>query len=106
MFLNNCFEETNAFVAYFPARGLELHYHFARLWLNSLSLRGASAATFNSHSPLKKDDPNTAINSTPWVLAVVLEKSPIGDLPIGLSLYSGRTRGGRSAQGNYPLERR
>lgn len=79
--------ETNAFVGDYSAKGVDLHYHFAKLQLNSLSLRGASTATINNLSPLRKEYANIAINSAASVLSVVLEESSIRDSLIGVPLY-------------------
>ncbi|RPA96052.1 hypothetical protein L873DRAFT_1695690 [Choiromyces venosus 120613-1] len=79
--------QTNAFVGDYPAKGVDLHYHFAKLQLNSLSLRGASTATINNLSPLRKEYANIAINSAASVLAAVLDESSIRDSLIGVPLY-------------------
>ncbi|PUU76314.1 hypothetical protein B9Z19DRAFT_990871 [Tuber borchii] len=79
--------QTNAFVGDYSAKSVDLHYHFAKLQLNSLSLRGASTATINNLSPLRKEYANIAINSAASVLAVVLEESSIRDSLIGVPLY-------------------
>ncbi|KAL7274529.1 hypothetical protein RUND412_002574 [Rhizina undulata] len=77
----------NDFVGDYPAKGVDLHYHFAKLQLNSLSLRGASPSTINNMSPLRRKYANLAIQSASSVLSFILEEPFIRDSLIGVPLY-------------------
>lgn len=77
----------NEFVGEYPSKGVDLHYHFAKLQANSLSLRGATTSTINNPSALRKEHANVAINSAFSVLSVVLEESDIRNSLVGVPLY-------------------
>jgi hypothetical protein len=79
--------ESINFVGDFPGKGVELHYHFAKLQLNSLALRGASPSTVQHLSQNRKDHANIAISSAISVLSIILEEPSIHQSLVGVPLY-------------------
>ncbi|KAI5795007.1 hypothetical protein EDC01DRAFT_615202 [Geopyxis carbonaria] len=77
----------NNFVGDYPSKGVDLHYHFARLQLNSLALRGASPATIQNLSTYRKEHANMAITSARTVLSIILEEPSIRESLVGVPLY-------------------
>jgi hypothetical protein len=71
----------------YPVKGVDLHYHFAKLQLNSLALRAATAASISNITPERKNYANLAIHSASSVLSVVLDEPSIRDSLIGVPLY-------------------
>jgi hypothetical protein len=66
-------------------QALSIHYHFAKLQLNTLALRGASPGTIRALSPLRKTHAAIAISSASAVLQIVLSQ---GSPPLlGVPLY-------------------
>jgi hypothetical protein len=70
-----------------PIKGVDLHYHFAKLQLNSLALRGASPSAIQTLSINRKDHANIAISSAIAVLSIILEEPSIRDSLVGVPLY-------------------
>lgn len=77
----------NEYVGDYPNQGVDLHYNFAKLQVNSLSLRAATMSTINNPSSLRKEHANIAINSAFSVLSVVLDNPDIRDSLVGVPLY-------------------
>ncbi|RPB08114.1 hypothetical protein P167DRAFT_512649, partial [Morchella conica CCBAS932] len=77
----------NIKVGDYPNQGVDLHYNFARLQVNSLSLRGASTSTINNPSAVRKDHATIAIHSAFQVLSIVLDVSDIRESLVGVPLY-------------------
>lgn len=77
----------NIKVGDYPNQGVDLHYNFARLQVNSLSLRGASTSTINNPSAVRKDHATIAIHSAFRVLSIVLDVSDIRESLVGVPLY-------------------
>lgn len=75
------------FVGDYPNQGVDLHYNFAKLQVNSLSLRAAATSTINNPSSLRREHANIAMNSAFSVLSVVLENSDIRNSLVGVPLY-------------------
>ncbi|KEF58831.1 uncharacterized protein A1O9_03674 [Exophiala aquamarina CBS 119918] len=74
----------------YPAVGVELHYHFASMMLNSLALRGRSLFTISSTSTLPtslRPLASHAISSAHQILMIVLEEPNIRDSMVGVPLY-------------------
>ncbi|OAL32569.1 hypothetical protein AYO20_07879 [Fonsecaea nubica] len=80
----------DAHVGDYPAVGVELHYHFASMMLNSLALRGRSLFTISSTSTLPtslRPLASHAISSAHEILIIVLEEPSIRDSMVGVPLY-------------------
>ncbi|KAI5848776.1 hypothetical protein DFP73DRAFT_572231 [Morchella snyderi] len=77
----------NIKVGDYPNQGVDLHYTFARLQVNSLSLRGASTSTINNPSAVRKDHATIAIHSAFRVLSIVLDVTDIRESLVGVPLY-------------------
>ncbi|KAF8467639.1 hypothetical protein BDZ91DRAFT_119941 [Kalaharituber pfeilii] len=86
----------NAFVGDYPAKGVLLHYHFAKLQLNSLALRGVTASStsqlssadiISSFSPQRTAMARCAIESAKHVLTTILTVEEIRVCLIGVPLY-------------------
>ncbi|KIV90134.1 hypothetical protein PV10_07475 [Exophiala mesophila] len=80
----------DAHVGDYPAVGVELHYHFASMMLNSLALRGRSLFTISSTSTLPtslRPIAHHAITSAHQILIVVLQEPSIRDSMVGVPLY-------------------
>ena len=71
----------------YPAIGVDLHYHFASMMLNSLSLRGRSLPSL-SHLPSSlRPLALRALESAHRILAIVLEEPDIQRSLVGVPLY-------------------
>jgi hypothetical protein len=77
----------NKYVGDYPAKGVELHYHFVRLQLNSLALRGIPPSSALGLSSERRECANIAIASAVSCLQMVLEESSIRDAVVGVPLY-------------------
>jgi len=86
----------NAFVGDYPAKGVLLHYHFAKLQLHSLALRGvtgsvtndiSSADIISGFSPQRTTMARVAIESAKHVLTTILTVEEIRVCLIGVPLY-------------------
>ncbi|KIW95565.1 uncharacterized protein Z519_04150 [Cladophialophora bantiana CBS 173.52] len=80
----------DAHVGDYPAVGVELHYNFASMMLNSLALRGRSLFTISSTSTLPtslRPLASHAISSAHQILIIVLEEPSIRDSMVGVPLY-------------------
>ena len=86
----------NAYVGDYPAKGVQLHYHFAKLQLNSLALRGVTSLATNvrsssdiisNFSPQRIAMARLAIESARHVLTTILTVEEIRVCLIGVPLY-------------------
>ena len=86
----------NAFVGDYPAKGVLLHYHFAKLQLHSLALRGvtgsatneiSSADIISNFSVQRASMARVAIESAKHVLTTILTVEEIRVCLIGVPLY-------------------
>lgn len=86
----------NAYVGDYPAKGVLLHFHFAKLQLHSLALRGvtgsvtheiSSADIIATFSPQRTSMARVAIESAKHVLTTVLTVQEIRVCLIGVPLY-------------------
>ncbi|KIW20050.1 hypothetical protein PV08_00625 [Exophiala spinifera] len=80
----------DAHIGDYPAVGVDLHYYFASMMLNSLALRGRSLSTISSTSTLPtslRPLASQAINSAHQILIVVLDEPSIRDSMVGVPLY-------------------
>ncbi|KAI5810275.1 hypothetical protein DFH27DRAFT_477090, partial [Peziza echinospora] len=86
----------NAFVGDYPAKGVLLHYHFAKLQLNSLALRGVTALStsevtsahiIGAFGPQRTAMARLAIESATHVLTTILTVEEIRVCLIGVPLY-------------------
>lgn len=77
----------NKFIGIYPAKGVDLHYHFARLQLNALVLRGVEPSPSMILSNEIRECANMAIASATACLKMVLEEPSIRDAVIGIPLY-------------------
>ncbi|KIW56571.1 hypothetical protein PV05_05223 [Exophiala xenobiotica] len=80
----------DAHIGDYPAVGVDLHYYFASMMLNSLALRGRSLFTISSTSTLPsslRPLASQAINSAHQILITVLDEPSIRDSMVGVPLY-------------------
>ncbi|KAF2094996.1 hypothetical protein NA57DRAFT_9996, partial [Rhizodiscina lignyota] len=77
----------NKYVGFYPAKGVHLHYHFGRLQLNSLALRGITPSPAMILSSERRECANIAISSAIACLKLVLEEPSIRDAVVGVPLY-------------------
>lgn len=86
----------NAFVGDYPAKGVLLHFHFAKLQLHSLALRGVTGSATNekssadiiaTFSPQRTTMARVAIESAKHVLTTILTVQEIRVCLIGVPLY-------------------
>ncbi|KAK4937648.1 hypothetical protein LTR10_021794 [Elasticomyces elasticus] len=74
----------------YPAMGVDLHYYFASMMLNSLALRGRSLVNISSTTTLPtslRPLASQAINSAHQILIIVLDEPSIRDSMVGVPLY-------------------
>ncbi|POR36403.1 Fungal specific transcription factor, putative [Tolypocladium paradoxum] len=77
----------NKYVAHYPAKGVILHYHFARLQLFSICLRGLRPSEQYSMSPERRHFVNLAISSASAALSLILNDGDMRKAVIGVPLY-------------------
>ncbi|KAJ9618823.1 hypothetical protein H2204_012899 [Knufia peltigerae] len=80
----------DAHIGDYPAVGVDLHYYFASMMLNSLALRGRSLFNISSTSTLPtslRPLASQAINSAHQILIIVLDEPSIRDSMVGVPLY-------------------
>ncbi|CCX07009.1 Similar to Transcriptional activator of proteases prtT; acc. no. Q5B8L0 [Pyronema omphalodes CBS 100304] len=70
-----------------PSKGVDLHYHFAKLQLNSLVLRGVNPSTVERLGSRRKVIANDAVASAIAVLSIILEEPAIRDTLLSAPLY-------------------
>ncbi|KAL4810023.1 transcriptional activator of proteases prtT [Aspergillus unguis] len=76
------------YVRTYPAKGVVLHYHFAKFQLNSLSLRALSPTNTPVFSMDRKESANIAISSAMACLNMVLEEQDIRDAIVGVPIFT------------------
>ncbi|QDS70511.1 hypothetical protein FKW77_010232 [Venturia effusa] len=77
----------NKYVASYPARGVILHWHFAKLQLNSLALRGLSPRQAHLISDQRRNFANIAVASAVGLLNFIVEDPSIRNSILGVPLY-------------------
>ena len=77
----------NPHISSYPSRGVHLHYHFARLQLNSLSLRGVQQLSLQNLSTSRREYANQAISCALAILQLVITEPDIKDALNGVPLY-------------------
>ncbi|KAL5346935.1 hypothetical protein ACLOAV_008078 [Pseudogymnoascus australis] len=77
----------NIFIATYPAKGVGLHYHFARLQVSSLSLRGIQQGGMHGLTIDRRDLANTAISCATAILQTVLDEPSIRNSVVGVPIY-------------------
>ena len=77
----------DAHVGDYPAIGVDLHYHFASMMLNSLSLRGRSLPSLSQLPASLRPLALRALESAHRILAIVLEEPDIQRSLVGVPLY-------------------
>ncbi|OBT90048.1 hypothetical protein VE02_02493 [Pseudogymnoascus sp. 03VT05] len=77
----------NPFIATYPAKGVVLHYHFARLQVSSLSLRGIQKDGMHGLTIDRRDLANIAIASASSILQTVLDEPGIRNSVVGVPIY-------------------
>ncbi|KFX98547.1 hypothetical protein V490_02256 [Pseudogymnoascus sp. VKM F-3557] len=77
----------NHFIATYPAKGVVLHHHFARLQVSSLSLRGIQQGGMHNLTIDRRDLANTAIASATSILQTVLDEPGIRNSVVGVPIY-------------------
>ena len=71
----------------YPAIGVDLHYHFASMMLNSLALRGRSLPSLSALPTPLRPLALHALESAHRILAIVLEEPDIQRSLVGVPLY-------------------
>ncbi|KAF7555616.1 hypothetical protein G7046_g6518 [Stylonectria norvegica] len=74
-------------LAQYPAKGVVLHYHFARLQLFSTCLRGLSPSGHYTISSERRHFIDIAITSASCALELILDDSDMGKAVVGVPLY-------------------
>ncbi|TKA81507.1 hypothetical protein B0A49_00559 [Cryomyces minteri] len=74
-------------VSAYPAKGVGLHYHYAKFQLNSLSLRGCQPSPSFELSTERREFANTAISCAETILRMVLDEPDIRNALVGVPLY-------------------
>lgn len=69
------------------SRGVVLHYHYAKLQLNALSLRGNKPTKFHELPADRKEFAMIALSSAEALLHIVLEQVDIRNSIVGVPLY-------------------
>ncbi|KAM3543672.1 hypothetical protein ARSEF1564_003432 [Beauveria bassiana] len=79
--------QPNKYVSQYPAKGVFLHYHFARLLLFSICLRGLRPSGVYAMSPERRQFVNKAISSATAALDLILNDPDMRASIIGVPLY-------------------
>ncbi|KUJ23692.1 C6 transcription factor [Mollisia scopiformis] len=74
------------YIGSYPAKGVDLHCHYAKLQLNSLALRGLSPAIMIL-SPGRCELASIAVSSAVMILRLTLEEPDITNAIVGVPLY-------------------
>lgn len=77
----------NQHIASYPAKGVGLHYHYGKLQLNALALRGYRPMSSFELSPSRRDCANIAISCAQAILNMVLDEPDIREGLVGVPLY-------------------
>jgi len=81
------FSAPNPYISNYPAKGVLLHYHFAKLQLNSLTLRGFQELNSQDLSAARREYANLAISSAISILRLVVGEPDIRNGLVGVPLY-------------------
>jgi hypothetical protein len=84
---NNLFAAPNKHVSSYPSRGVILHWHFAKLQLNALALRGLSPRQGHLISDQRRNFANIAVANAIGLLNFVAEEPSVRNALIGVPLY-------------------
>ncbi|KAH8657211.1 hypothetical protein BGZ60DRAFT_142213 [Tricladium varicosporioides] len=76
----------NPHIGRYPSKGVTLHYHYAKLQLNSLALRGLKEDSA-SLSTTRREFASTATASAEMLLRMTLEEPDIRSAIVGVPLY-------------------
>ncbi|EJP65192.1 Transcriptional activator of proteases prtT [Beauveria bassiana] len=79
--------QPNKYVSQYPSKGVFLHYHFARLLLFSICLRGLRPSGVYAMSPERRQFVNKAISSATAALDLILNDPDMRASIIGVPLY-------------------
>ncbi|KAH7363480.1 hypothetical protein B0T11DRAFT_329451 [Plectosphaerella cucumerina] len=74
-------------IAHYPAKGVRLHYYFARLLLMAVCLRGLSPSEQFLVSPERRGFIDTAIESASAALRLILDDPDMRRAVVGVPLY-------------------
>jgi hypothetical protein len=77
----------NPYIGDYPSKGVGLHWHFAKLQLNSLALRGCQQSSLYVLSPERRELANIAISSATAILRLVLDAPSVRNALVGIPLY-------------------
>ncbi|KAE9993544.1 hypothetical protein EG327_004555 [Venturia inaequalis] len=77
----------NKYVASYPSRGTILHWHFAKLQLNSLALRGLSPRQAHLISDQRRNFANIAVANAIGMLNFIVEDPSMRNSILGVPLY-------------------
>lgn len=77
----------NKYIFSYPSRGIALHYHFAKLQLNALSIRGFQHLVPRQFSAARKSHASIAISSAIAILRQVIDEPDIRASIVGVPLY-------------------
>lgn len=84
---NVYFLAPNKYVASYPSRGTILHWHFAKLQLNSLALRGLSPRQAHLISDQRRNFANIAVANAIGMLNFIVEDPSMRNSILGVPLY-------------------
>jgi hypothetical protein len=76
----------NPYIGTYPSKGVSLHYFYARLQLNSLSLRGLKQ-DYDNLSTSRRELASIATSSAVMILRMTLEEPDITGAIVGVHLY-------------------
>ncbi|XWW97363.1 hypothetical protein V2A60_005345 [Cordyceps javanica] len=79
--------QPDKYVSQYPAKGVYLHYHFARLLLFSICLRGLRPSGVYAMSPERRQFVNKAITSATAAVDLILNDPDMRASIIGVPLY-------------------
>lgn len=81
------FLQLDQHVGDYPAIGVDLHYHFGSMMLNSLALRGRSLTSISTLPSTLRPLALQAIEAAHRILQIVLERPEIKESLVGVPLY-------------------
>ncbi|KAF8858176.1 putative Zn(II)2Cys6 transcription factor [Acephala macrosclerotiorum] len=76
----------NQYIGSYPSKGVGLHCEYAKLQLNSLTVRGCKLG-FDGFSPARRELAGIAISSAVMILRLTLEEPDITHALVGVPLY-------------------
>lgn len=77
----------NPYIASYPAKGVSLHYHYGKLQLNALAIRGYLPVASYEISTERRECLSIAITCAETILRMVLEEPDIRNGLVGVPLY-------------------